>query len=54
MTQLLQNAVERARQLSVAEQDAIAAIILEELDDEQRPIVVSGRRERLLARKPTG
>jgi len=34
MTRLLERAVEKARKLSDSEQDAIAALILEELEDE--------------------
>jgi len=36
MTSLLDQAVERARNLSDAEQDGIAALILAEIDDETR------------------
>lgn len=36
MSELLERAVEKARKLPDAEQDAIAAIILEELEDEAR------------------
>ena len=36
MTQLLERAIGEARKLSPPEQDAIAALILEELDDERR------------------
>jgi len=36
MTQLLEQALNRVRNLSQPEQDAIAALILEELADEQR------------------
>lgn len=36
MTKLLERAVEKARKLPDPEQDAIAAIILEELEDEAR------------------
>lgn len=36
MTQLLERAIEAARKLSASEQDAIAALILEELADERR------------------
>ena len=36
MTQLLEQALEEMRKLSSSEQDAIAAIILEELADERR------------------
>ena len=36
MTQLLEQAIGEARKLPEAEQDAIAAVILEELDDERR------------------
>jgi len=36
MTQLLETALERVRQLPQEGQDAIAAIILEELEDETR------------------
>jgi hypothetical protein len=45
MSQLLDQAVAEARKLSDAEQDAIAAIILEEIEDEQRW-------EQALARSP--
>ena len=36
MTQLLQHALAEVQKLSASEQDAIAAIILEELEDERR------------------
>jgi hypothetical protein len=36
MTQLLEQAIGEARKLSPDEQDAIAALILEELDDDRR------------------
>ncbi|MEX0718080.1 MAG: hypothetical protein WD066_15920 [Planctomycetaceae bacterium] len=36
MTQLLQQALAQLEELPAAEQDAIAALILEELDDERR------------------
>ena len=36
MTKLLERAVEKARKLPETEQDAIAALILEELEDEIR------------------
>lgn len=36
MTQLLEQAIEKTRRLSESEQDAIAALILEELEDERR------------------
>jgi len=36
MTQLLEQAIAEARNLSASQQDAIAAIILEELADERR------------------
>ena len=36
MSELLEHAVEKVRKLPDAEQDAIAAIILEELEDEDR------------------
>jgi hypothetical protein len=36
MTELLEQAIARVKTLSVNEQDAIASIILEELEDEQR------------------
>ena len=36
MTQLLERALSEVKKLSVAEQDAIAAIILEEIADERR------------------
>jgi hypothetical protein len=36
MTQLLQQAMAEVQKLPVAEQDAIASIILDELEDEQR------------------
>lgn len=36
MTQLLEQALERVHQLPSDEQDAIAALILEELEDERR------------------
>ena len=36
MSQLLDLAVEKARKLSDAEQDAIAALILEEMEDDRR------------------
>jgi hypothetical protein len=45
MSQLLEQAVAEARKLSDVEQDAIAAIILEEIEDEQRW-------EQALARSP--
>jgi hypothetical protein len=46
MSQLLDQAVAEARKLSDAQQDAIAAIILEEIEDEQRW-------EQALARSPS-
>ncbi len=36
MTRLLEQAIARVQQLSDSEQDAIAALILEELEDERR------------------
>ncbi len=36
MSELIEHAVEKVRKLPDAEQDAIAAIILEELEDEDR------------------
>ena len=36
MTQLLEHAIGEARKLTDAEQDALAALILEELDDDRR------------------
>ena len=36
MTELLEQAMEKAKKLSESEQDAIAVIILEELEDELR------------------
>lgn len=36
MTRLLEHAIEEARKLPAPVQDAIAALILEELDDERR------------------
>lgn len=36
MTQLLERAIEEIQRLSTSEQDAIAAVILDELDDEKR------------------
>lgn len=36
MTELLDQAIARVKTLSVSEQDAIAAIILEELEDDRR------------------
>jgi hypothetical protein len=36
MTQLLERAFGEARKLSASEQDAIAALILEEIDDDRR------------------
>ncbi len=36
MTKLLEEAIERVKQLEASEQDAIAAIILEEIADEER------------------
>ena len=36
MTRLLEQAIGEARKLTPAEQDAIAAIILDELDDDRR------------------
>lgn len=36
MTPLLEKAIEEVRKLSQADQDAIAAIILEEIEDEQK------------------
>lgn len=46
MSQLLDQAVAEARKLSDAEQDAIAAIILEEIEDDRRW-------EETLARSPS-
>jgi hypothetical protein len=36
MTKLLEEAIERVKQLEASEQDAIAAIILEEIADDER------------------
>jgi hypothetical protein len=36
MSEMLEQAFEKARRLSAAEQDAIAAIILDEMEDEAR------------------
>ncbi len=36
MTQLLQQAIEQVNKLSASDQDSIAALILDELSDEQR------------------
>jgi len=49
MTQLLQQALDAVQQLAPAEQDAIAAIILEELADEQQWDVAFARSEDKLA-----
>jgi hypothetical protein len=50
MTQLLEQALTKVRQLPPSEQDAIAAIILDELDDEQRWEQAFGSSQEELAR----
>lgn len=48
MTQLLQQAMAELQKLPVAEQDAIASIILDELVDEQRwQLAFSGSQDKL-------
>jgi hypothetical protein len=49
MTQLLQQALDAVQQLAPAEQDAIAAIILDELADEQQWDAAFARTEDQLA-----
>ncbi len=50
MTQLLEQALAEVRKLSQQAQDAIAALILDELDDEKRWDVAFGRSHESLAR----
>ena len=50
MTQLLQQAIEAVKQLAPQKQDAIAAIILEELADEQLWDAAFARSEERLAK----
>jgi len=53
MTQLLQQALDAVQQLAPAEQDAIAAIILDELADEQQWDTAFARTEDQLANMAT-
>ncbi len=50
MTQLLEQAIAKVNDLAPADQDAIAAIILEELKDEQRWAASFARSQDALAR----
>lgn len=50
MTQMLEKALAKVQELSAAEQDAIAALILEELADEQRWDEAFARSQDQLAR----
>ncbi len=53
MTQLLEQALAEVRKLSQQEQDAIAALILDELDDEKQWDVAYARSQDSLARIAT-
>lgn len=50
MTELLEKAIERVKQLAASEQDAIAAMILEEIADEERWDVAFARSQDGLAK----
>ena len=50
MSEMLEQAFEKARRLSAAEQDAIAAIILDEMEDEARWEEAFSRSQESLAR----
>lgn len=48
MTRLLEEALDRVRRLTPKEQDAIASLILSEIEDEQQWDVAFGRSQELL------
>ena len=50
MTKLLEQAVAKARKLPATEQDALATLILEELEDESRWEKAFGQSQEVLAR----
>lgn len=50
MTELLERAIARLKTLSASEQDAIAALIMEELEDDRRWNEVFSRSPNLLAK----
>jgi len=50
MTELLKKAIERVKQLAASEQDAIAAMILEEIADEEQWDVAFARSQDGLAK----